>query len=161
VVDLRHRTAFAAGHLGGTYGFELSESFVTYLGWLYAWGAPLTLIADDENQIATARRELVRIGMDVLQGAATGDIRAAAGGSVLRSYRVVDFAALAGVIGNRGWRCWTCAKPTNSTTATSAERSTYLARARRPDRRTTRLPSVGALRQRLSCLGRGIDPGPP
>jgi hydroxyacylglutathione hydrolase len=42
-VDLRHRTAFAAGHLGGTYGFELSESFVTYLGWLYAWGAPLTL----------------------------------------------------------------------------------------------------------------------
>jgi hydroxyacylglutathione hydrolase len=42
-VDLRHRTAFAAGHLGGTYGFALSESFVTYLGWLYAWGAPLTL----------------------------------------------------------------------------------------------------------------------
>ena len=39
VVDLRNRTAFAAGHLGGTLGFELSNSFVTYLGWLYSWGA--------------------------------------------------------------------------------------------------------------------------
>ena len=39
VVDLRNRTAFAAGHLSGSIGFELSDSFVTYLGWLYAWGA--------------------------------------------------------------------------------------------------------------------------
>ena len=38
VVDLRNRTAFAAGHLAGTLGFELSDSFVTYLGWLYEWG---------------------------------------------------------------------------------------------------------------------------
>jgi hypothetical protein len=38
VVDLRNRTAFAAGHLSGSIGFELSDSFVTYLGWLYAWG---------------------------------------------------------------------------------------------------------------------------
>ncbi len=40
VVDLRSRTAFAARHLSGTMGFELSTQFVTYLGWLYAWGAP-------------------------------------------------------------------------------------------------------------------------
>ena len=46
VVDLRDRTAFAAGHLGGTLGFELSTRFVTYLGWLYTWGAPLTLIGE-------------------------------------------------------------------------------------------------------------------
>ena len=31
VVDLRNRTAFAAGHLSGSIGFELSDSFVTYL----------------------------------------------------------------------------------------------------------------------------------
>ena len=55
VVDLRKRTAFAAGHLGGTLGFELSSSFVTYLGWLYQWGAPLTLIGDETDQIADAR----------------------------------------------------------------------------------------------------------
>ena len=66
VVDLRNRTAFAAGHLAGTRGFELSESFVTYLGWLYDWGAPLTLIGENTDQIAEARRELVRIGIDKL-----------------------------------------------------------------------------------------------
>ena len=99
VVDLRNRTAFAAGHLGGTLGFELSDSFVTYLGWLYSWGAPLTLVSDDTNQIADARRELVRIGVDNLSGAAVGDIHTLAASTPLRSYRVADFADLAEVIG--------------------------------------------------------------
>ena len=94
VVDLRKRTAFAAGHLAGSYGFELSDSFVTYLGWLYAWGSPLTLIGDDIEQIATARRELTRIGIDDVQGGASGTITSLAGDAGLRSYRVADFAAL-------------------------------------------------------------------
>ncbi|UXA15199.1 MBL fold metallo-hydrolase [Mycobacterium sp. SMC-8] len=101
VVDLRSRTAFAAGHLGGTLGFELSESFVTYLGWLYSWGSPLTLIGDDVDQIADARRELARIGVDNLTGSAVGDIRALAAGTPLRSYRVSDFAALGEAIRER------------------------------------------------------------
>jgi len=95
VVDLRKRTAFAAGHVGGSYGFELSDSFVTYLGWLYAWGAPLTLIGEDSEQIATARRELVRIGIDDVRGGASGAIETLAGETPLRTYRVADFAALA------------------------------------------------------------------
>jgi hydroxyacylglutathione hydrolase len=95
VVDLRERTAFAAGHLAGSYGFELSTNFVTYLGWLYHCGTPLTLIGENEEQILEARRELVRIGIDHLAGAATGDITALAGGEQLRSYRVSDFAGLA------------------------------------------------------------------
>lgn len=94
VVDLRSRTAFAAGHLAGTLGFELSNSFVTYLGWLYQWGAPLTLIGDDEHQIANARRELVRIGIDEVRGAATGAIDDLSAGRTLRSYRVSDFSEL-------------------------------------------------------------------
>lgn len=95
VVDLRNRTAFAAGHLGGTLGFELSDSFVTYLGWLYSWGSPLTLIGDDQSQIADARRELARIGVDNLTGSAVDDIRSLTGDEPLRSYRVADFADLA------------------------------------------------------------------
>ncbi len=98
VVDLRKRTAFAAGHLGGSYGFELSDSFVTYLGWLYAWGAPLTLIGEDSEQIATARRELVRIGIDDVRGGASGAIGTLARETPLRTYRVADFAALAAEI---------------------------------------------------------------
>ena len=94
VVDLRNRTAFAAGHLDGTVAFELSTSFVTYLGWLYKWGAPLTLISDDEDQIGIAQRELVRIGVDNITGSAVGDLSRFANGTPLRSYRVADFGDL-------------------------------------------------------------------
>ena len=95
VVDLRERTAFAAGHLAGSMSFELGSNFVTYLGWLYRWGAPLTLIGENEEQVADARRELVRIGVDELAGAAIGDIESLADGQRLRSYAVGDFAGLA------------------------------------------------------------------
>ena len=94
VVDLRQRTAFAAGHLSRSLNFELGTNFVTYLGWLYTYGVPLTLIGESEDQVADARRELVRIGIDDLAGMAVGDIDTLADGSPLRSYRVTDFAGL-------------------------------------------------------------------
>jgi hydroxyacylglutathione hydrolase len=99
VVDLRERTAFAAGHLPGSLGFELSTNFATYLGWLYRYGTPLTLVGDSIEQVADARRELVRIGVDELAGAAVGDITALADGQPLRSYPVTDFAGLAEAMG--------------------------------------------------------------
>ncbi|GAT12573.1 MBL fold metallo-hydrolase [Mycolicibacterium novocastrense] len=95
VVDLRSRTAFAAGHLQGSLGFELSGSFVSYFGWLYDWGAPVTLIGESPEQIADAKRELVRIGVDLLTGAATGDIDELRDGFPLGSYSVADFGRLA------------------------------------------------------------------
>lgn len=98
VVDLRNRTAFAAGHLAGTRGFDLSDSFVAYLGWLYDWGEPLTLIGENIDQIAEARRELVRIGIDELEGAAVGEVGNLSAGAELRSYRVASFADLAEVV---------------------------------------------------------------
>ncbi|KRE34656.1 MBL fold metallo-hydrolase [Mycobacterium sp. Soil538] len=100
VVDLRSRTAFAAGHLAGSRGFELSDSFVTYLGWLYEWGEPLTLIGEDTDQIFEARRELVRIGIDGLDGAAVGDVETLRAGTQLRTYRVASFTDLADTLGS-------------------------------------------------------------
>lgn len=102
VVDLRNRRAFAAGHLAGTLGFELSTQFVTYLGWLYAWGTPLTLIGDEPGQIMDARRELVRIGVDNVTGSAVGGVDTLRDGQPVRSYRVADFAALAEAIDSDG-----------------------------------------------------------
>ena len=95
VVDLRERTAFAAGHLTDAMNVELGTNFVTYLGWLYRYGEPLTLIGESEEQVAEARRELVRIGVDELAGAAIGDVESLADGQPLRSYPVSDFAGLA------------------------------------------------------------------
>ncbi len=101
VVDLRNRKAFAAGHLAGSLGFELSDNFVTYLGWLYRYGSPLTLIGENEDQILDARRELVRIGIDELSGAAVGEPADLAAGESLRSYPVTDFAGLAAEMAER------------------------------------------------------------
>ena len=66
VVDLRTRTAFAAGHVTGTLNFGLDGQFATYLGWLIPWGTPLTLLGESPEQVAEAQRELVRIGIDRL-----------------------------------------------------------------------------------------------
>ncbi len=72
VVDLRTRTAFADGHVTGTLNFGLDGQFATYLGWLIPWGTSLTLLGESSAQVAEAQRELVRIGIDRLEGAATG-----------------------------------------------------------------------------------------
>lgn len=95
VVDLRARVAFAAGHLRGARHFEHGDSFTTYLGWLIPWGTPLTLIGDRPADIAAAQRDLVRIGIDRLQSAATGDVGAWADGEPLASYPVADFGRYA------------------------------------------------------------------
>jgi glyoxylase-like metal-dependent hydrolase (beta-lactamase superfamily II)/rhodanese-related sulfurtransferase len=96
VIDLRSRTAFAAGHLPGALNFELAlANFVTYVGWLIPWGAPITLIGETEMQVADARRELVRIGIDRLAGAAIGSPEQLAAAPELASYPVSDFTGLA------------------------------------------------------------------
>ncbi|RBM24167.1 MBL fold metallo-hydrolase [Prauserella sp. PE36] len=97
VVDLRHRTAFAAGHVAGTLNFGIDGGFATYLGWLLPWGSPVTLLGETSEQVADAQRELARIGIDRLEAAATGDVRKWAGDDELRSFPTGCFADLAQV----------------------------------------------------------------
>ncbi len=72
LVDLRTRTAFATGHVPGTFNFGLDGQFATYLGWLIPWGTPITLLGESAEQVAEAQRELSRIGIDRPAAAATG-----------------------------------------------------------------------------------------
>ena len=95
VVDLRSRRAFAAGHVTGSLCFEHGTDFTNYLGWLIPWGTPLTVLGDSPGQVAAAQRDLARIGIDRLAGAATGDPREWAGGQPLSSFPVATFAGLA------------------------------------------------------------------
>ncbi len=101
VVDLRSRRAFAAGHVAGALSFGLDGSFATYLGWLIPWGTPLTLLGETPEQVAEAQRELVRIGIDRPDAAATGHPADWSGGQPLRSLPVTDFAGLEAVRGQR------------------------------------------------------------
>ncbi len=95
VVDLRSRTAFAGGHLPGTFNFEGSGNVVTYLGWLMPWQAPVTLVGDTPAQVADVQRELVRIGIDRPTAQATGTPQQWSGGTPLSSYPLVGFDDLA------------------------------------------------------------------
>jgi glyoxylase-like metal-dependent hydrolase (beta-lactamase superfamily II)/rhodanese-related sulfurtransferase len=95
VVDLRTRTAFAAGHVAGTLNFGLDGAFVTYLGWLIPWGTPVTLLGETAEDVAEAQRELVRIGIDRPAAMATGKPEDWTGADPLRSYRTATFADLA------------------------------------------------------------------
>ena len=94
VVDLRDRTAFAAGHAPGSLSFGLQGPFATYVGWLIDWGTPLTLLGEDADQVAEAQRELVRIGIDRPAAHATGGPEDWADGDQA-SFPVATFADLA------------------------------------------------------------------
>jgi hydroxyacylglutathione hydrolase len=102
VVDLRDRTAFAAGHLPGTLNFALHDSFVTYLGWLIPWGTPVTLLGGTADEVAAAQRDLARIGIDRPAAAATGKPEDWAGGGALGSFATATFDDLAAVRGHHG-----------------------------------------------------------
>ncbi|MFJ6662479.1 rhodanese-like domain-containing protein [Streptomyces sp. NPDC091383] len=72
VVDLRNRVAFAEGHVAGSFNFEAEGKIATYLAWLIPWGKPVTLLAESPEQLASAQRELVRVGIERPAAAATG-----------------------------------------------------------------------------------------
>ncbi|MGH3372297.1 MAG: rhodanese-like domain-containing protein, partial [Nocardioidaceae bacterium] len=96
LVDLRHRTSFAAGHVPGTYNLGIDGRLSTYLGWLMPWGAPVTLLGDSEEQVAEAQLELARIGIDRTEARATGRPESWTD-QPLRSFPVATFADLAAV----------------------------------------------------------------
>jgi hydroxyacylglutathione hydrolase len=97
VVDLRARRAFAAGHLVGTLSFDLDGSLATYLGWLIPWETPLTLLGQTPGQVAVARRELSRIGIDRPAAMAVGDPIDWSGGRPLFSFGIAEFDDLEAV----------------------------------------------------------------
>jgi glyoxylase-like metal-dependent hydrolase (beta-lactamase superfamily II)/rhodanese-related sulfurtransferase len=95
VVDLRSRRAYAADHISGTLGIELgSEQFSTYLGWLLPWGSPVTLLGESADQVATAQRQMVRIGIERPAGAAVGKVEHLAAAGEVGSYPSVSFEDL-------------------------------------------------------------------
>ena len=88
VVDLRPAADFAAEHLAGTVSVALGPQFATYVGWVTPWGRPLVVLGEHREDLAEARRQLTRIGVDDV---AWGDLP----DGPRTSYRRADFAQLA------------------------------------------------------------------
>ena len=118
LIDLRTRTAFAAGHAPGTLNFGLDGSFATYLGWLIPWGTPVTLLGETADQVAEAQREMVRIGIDRPAAAATGGPDRWTD-RPLRTVERATFADLAHVRHHRRWRFSTSGATSNGPSRTS------------------------------------------
>lgn len=100
VIDLRPRTAFAHRHLTGTVNLGLDGAMATWLGWILPENAPLTLLGESHLHLATAQRELARIGIDRPTAVATGTPEAWAGGedTLLNTMPTATFADLAAVL---------------------------------------------------------------
>ncbi|HVW79544.1 MAG TPA: MBL fold metallo-hydrolase [Mycobacteriales bacterium] len=94
VVDIRSRREFAADHLAGSIAVELGTQFATYLGWIFPYGEPLTLLGESAEQIAAAQRQLARIGIDRPTAVAHGPLDSIAPALPRRSFRRATFAEL-------------------------------------------------------------------
>jgi hydroxyacylglutathione hydrolase len=96
VVDLRSRKAYVVSHLAGTVSLGLDGPMVTWLGWMIDWGVPITLLGESREQVGEAQRELARIGIDKVAGAAVGTPEElAADPGQLRGTPTATFADLA------------------------------------------------------------------
>ena len=77
VVDLRGPDEFAAAHLPGAINVPLGRSFVSWAAWVLPCDRPLLLVgagADDQQE--SARRALVRVGLDGIRGVLVGGVAA-------------------------------------------------------------------------------------
>ena len=96
VVDLRHRRLCAAEHVTGSLSFDVHSNAITYLGWLIAWGTPITLLGADVEQVAAMQRDLVQIGIDRPAAYAVGSPADwASEPAPIRSYRRATHVELA------------------------------------------------------------------
>jgi rhodanese-related sulfurtransferase len=72
IVDGRPKQAYADGHLADAWGIELNEDFVTWVGWLLPYDAPIVLVLDDDQDAEQAATALARIGFDHVRGVMRG-----------------------------------------------------------------------------------------
>ncbi len=76
VIDVRPAAHYAAGHILGALSIPLREAFATWLGWLLPAGQPLVLLADDDQDLAEAVWQALKIGYEHLAGYLAGGMPA-------------------------------------------------------------------------------------
>jgi hydroxyacylglutathione hydrolase len=72
VVDLRSAASFARLHPAGALHLEYGPKVGAWAGWLVPASARLVLVADDTEEAADARAQLLRIGIDGVAGHVSG-----------------------------------------------------------------------------------------
>ncbi|MFZ0014688.1 MAG: MBL fold metallo-hydrolase [Acidimicrobiia bacterium] len=94
VVDVRPQAEYAAGHLPGSLGMEVRDSFGTWIGWITEHDTPLVLVMNEDQDPEEPLRQLARIGYDRVVGV----IRPTE--EFTETYRTVDVPTFASAIGD-------------------------------------------------------------
>jgi glyoxylase-like metal-dependent hydrolase (beta-lactamase superfamily II)/rhodanese-related sulfurtransferase len=68
VIDIRPRTVQAEGVLPGSLAIELTDDFGSWAAWLSPHGAPVVLVARDDDDVAAAVTQLAQVGVDDVRG---------------------------------------------------------------------------------------------
>jgi rhodanese-related sulfurtransferase len=72
LLDGRGRDDFAAGHIPGSVGIEVGDSFAPWAGWLLDFEAPILLVLDANQDAREAAIELGRVGLETVVGVLRG-----------------------------------------------------------------------------------------
>ena len=90
LVDIRPQRSYAAAHVRGSYGIELSDQTGVWSGWLIPFDSPIVLIAGEGQDVVEANTQLERIGYDQQLGVVAGveDLAALRDGTA--SYRLAS-----------------------------------------------------------------------
>jgi len=78
LVDIRTAGEAAIGFVPGALNIPLDASFITWAGWLLSYEKPIYLLANSEEDVREAVRDLMLIGLD--------DVRGWLGTDALRAY---------------------------------------------------------------------------
>jgi glyoxylase-like metal-dependent hydrolase (beta-lactamase superfamily II)/rhodanese-related sulfurtransferase len=76
VLDVRTADEFGAGHVPGALNIGLGGQFASWAGALIPLGAPVIIVAEEEEQVDEAVTRLARVGHDSVRGYLRGGMRA-------------------------------------------------------------------------------------
>jgi len=75
VIDARSSAAFGGGHLPGAINIGLSDSFVTWLGWLIPHDRSILFVLEADRDYPEVVRRLYRIGHERIEGYLQGGMK--------------------------------------------------------------------------------------
>lgn len=70
IVDTRHKSKFAEGHVAGALNIQNNNALATWCGWMLSYSDQIVIVAPDEER-EDITRKLMRIGMDNIAGFVT------------------------------------------------------------------------------------------
>jgi hydroxyacylglutathione hydrolase len=76
VIDLRRPETFGGAHIPGSLSIGMGPTFVTWAAWLVPYDRPILLLAEPGADPESARRALVRVGLDDVRGCLKGGMPA-------------------------------------------------------------------------------------